>query len=315
MNPDSRIYVASSWSFLGNAIVNGLRDNGFRRVSEDAPDGDLTKRSYVDAMFERVATEYVVLAGGVSGGIAANLARPADFMRDNLVTEINVVDAAYRFGAARLLYLASSCCYPRECPQPIKESDLGTGRLEPTNAAYATAKIAGIELCDAYRRQYGLDAITVIPSNIYGPGEALTADSAHVIGALLARFHEAQMNRASQVTVWGTGTPTRDFLYVDDFVEGSILCLSNYNGAEPINIGSGVGVTIRELADRIATVTGFKGTIEFDASKPDGMPEKVLDISKVRKLGWHPRTDLRVGLETTYHWTMAGSHGATRAMG
>lgn len=303
MNADTRIYVAGSNTFLGGALANGLRELGYRHVFADTPAADLSRKADVDRAFEVAAPEIVIHAAGRSGGIQANIDFPADLIRDNFLVNTNVIDGAYRFGASKLLYLASSCCYPRECAQPMSERALGSGLLEPTNAAYASAKLGGIALCEAYRQQHGLSSLSLIPSNVYGAGEDRDAASGHVVGALMARFEDAKTSGRESVRVWGSGTPRRDFLYIDDFVEACVFCLENDIETKAINIGSGEGVSIRKLGETIAGAVGFEGAIEFDRTRPDGMPVKVLDIERMHGLGWRPRTPLTKGIAAMWERT------------
>ena len=245
------------------------------------------------------------LAAAKVGGIHANSTAPADFIRDNLSIQTNVIDAAHRHGARKLLFLGSSCIYPKHAAQPMSESALLTGALEPTNEWYAVAKIAGIKMCQAYRQQYGFDAIAPMPTNLYGPGDNFNLESSHVLPALIRRFHEAKAAGKESVTIWGSGTPKREFLYVDDCADAMLFLMQNYSDAEIVNVGTGEDLTIRELAELIAGVVGFKGKLEFDASKPDGTPRKLLDVSRIAALGWKAKTPLREGVQRTYQWLQA----------
>jgi GDP-L-fucose synthase len=244
----------------------------------------------------------VYLAAAKVGGILANDTSPADFLRDNLQIQTNVIDAAMRFGTKKLLFLGSSCIYPKYAPQPMPESCLLTGPLEPTNEWYAIAKIAGIKLCQAYRRQYGFNAIAAMPTNLYGPGDNFNLAKSHVLPALIRRFHEARVNDAASVIVWGTGEPRREFLHVDDLADALLFLMTNYDGEELVNVGWGEDLSIRELAELIKKVVGFKGAIEFDSTKPDGTPRKLLDTTRLSQLGWRPRVGLEAGLRSTYAW-------------
>jgi GDP-L-fucose synthase len=236
------------------------------------------------------------------GGIHANNTYPAEFLRDNLAIQTNVIHSAWRHGVQKLIFLGSSCIYPRLAPQPMKEEHLLTGSLEPTNEWYAVAKIAGIKMCQAYRRQYGFNAISLMPTNLYGPGDNFSIENSHVLPALIRRFHEAKLSGAHEIVIWGTGTPMREFLHVDDLAAATVFLIDHYDGEEIINVGTGTDVTIAELAKTIQEVVGFKGSLRFDPSKPDGTPRKLLDVSKARALGWEAKTTLRDGIQSTYDW-------------
>lgn len=263
---------------------------------------DLRDQHAVSQFYKRHKPEYVFMCAARVGGIYANMTYPAEFIYDNLAMAVNVIDGAYRCDVKKLLYLGSSCIYPRECPQPMKEEYLLSGRLEPTNEAYAMAKLSGIKMCYYYSKQHGCTFISVIPPNLYGPGDNFHPLNSHVVSALLRRFHEAVQQGKDEVSVWGTGTPRREFMYVDDLAEACVFLMLHYNDPEPINAGTGEEVSISQLAQIIAEVTGFTGRIVYDTSKPDGMPRKVMDNSRIRSLGWHHRIDLRKGLELTYRW-------------
>lgn len=298
---------------MGSAIVRRLAFEGFdnlvlRRRSEL----DLTDQAAVNAFFEAERPEYVFSAAAKVGGILANNTSPAEFIRDNLAIELNVVDAAYRHGVRKLLFLGSSCIYPKLAPQPIKEEHLLTGSLEPTNEWYAVAKIAGIKLAQAYRRQYGFNAISLMPTNLYGPGDNFDLRTSHVLPALIRKFHEAKVSGAPHVVVWGTGTPRREFLHVDDLADATLYLMRNFNSEEIINVGVGRDISIRELAELIRDVVGYAGDIVYDATKPDGTPRKLLDVSRLTNLGWMPKVSLRAGIEETYHWYISTSSIATR---
>ncbi len=306
MDKSARIYVAGHRGLVGSAILRRLRSAGFADiVVRDRKELDLTDQAAVNRFFAEERPEYVFLAAARVGGIKANSAFPADFIRDNLLIQTNVIDAAYRFGAAKLLFLGSSCIYPRLAPQPIREEYLLSGPLEPTNEWYAVAKIAGIKTVQAFRRQYGFRGISLMPTNLYGPGDDFDPENAHVIPALIRRFHEAKMSGAREVAVWGSGAPRREFLYVDDLADACILLMRVYDGEEIVNVGSGEEVTIAELAEAVRRTVGFEGNIAFDRSKPDGTPRKLLDSSRVRSLGWRPATALAEGLRLTYEWFLA----------
>lgn len=303
MEPQSRIYVAGHTGLVGSALVRRLEGAGHTNlVLRTHAELDLTQASAVEAFFRAEKPEYVFLAAARVGGIAANSAVPADFIRENLLIQVSVLHAAFLAGVKRLIFFGSSCLYPRECPQPMKEEHLFTGPMERTSEAYSASKFAGYIMCEAYNRQHGTQFLTVIPSTLYGPHDNFDPANSHVLSALLRRFHEQRSQPA--VTVWGTGRPVREFLYVDDLAE-ACLFLMNLRGplpGMPINIGTGQGTTVRELAETIGAITGFRGTLAFDASKPDGAPEKVLDSSRMRSLGWSSRTSLQEGLRRTYEW-------------
>ena len=303
MRPDSRIYVAGHSGLVGSAIVRALLSHGFNNlVLRTQTELDLCDQQAVSAFFAAEKPEYVFLAAAKVGGIHANDTYPADFIRDNLLIQSNVIDAAYKHGCKKLLFLGSSCIYPKRCPQPIKEEYLLTGPLEPTNEWYAIAKIAGIKMCRAYRKQYGFDAIAAMPTNLYGPGDNFHPENSHVLPALIRRFHEAKETGTPSVAVWGTGTPRREFLYVDDLADALIFLMQNYSEADHINVGCGSDLTILELARLVADVVKYAGNIEIDPSKPDGTMQKLLDVNKINTLGWKAQTGLRDGIEKTYAW-------------
>jgi GDP-L-fucose synthase len=263
---------------------------------------DLTDQQAVQRFFAQERPEYVLLAAAKVGGILANTTYPADFIRDNLLIQTNVIDAAYRHGVKKLLFLGSSCIYPRLAPQPIQEESLLTGPLEATNEWYAVAKIAGIKMCQAYRRQYGFNTISLMPTNLYGPGDNFDLNTSHALPALIRKFYESKVAGVSPVVVWGSGTPRREFLHVDDLANASLFLMQHYNGEDIINVGVGKDISIRELAELIAAVVGYKGAITFDTSKPEGTPRKLLDVTRLKSLGWHPTVELREGIAQTYHW-------------
>lgn len=301
MKPDSKIYVAGHLGLVGSAIVRCLQSQGYSNlVFRTHNELDLENQKGVNEFFERERPEYVFLAAAKVGGIYANNTYPADFIYNNLIIEANVIHAAYRCGVKKLLFLGSSCIYPRLAPQPMREEYLLTGELEPTNEPYAVAKIAGIKLCQSYNRQYGTNFISVMPTNLCGPNDNYDPMNSHVLPALIRRFHEARVNEKPFVEVWGTGSPRREFLYSDDLGEACVFLMENYNGSEIINIGTGEDVTIRELTNLIAEVTGYQGEIRWDTSKPDGTPRKLLDVSRLHSLGWKHRTSLREGLRLAY---------------
>lgn len=297
------IYVAGHRGMVGAAITATLRRHGYHNLLlRTRAELDLSEQAPVRAFFREQRPRVVILAAARVGGIRANSAYPALFVRDNLTIQQNVIDAAHEVGVAKLLFLGSSCIYPRLAPQPIKEEYLLTGPLEPTNEWYAVAKIAGIKMCQAYRSQYGFNAICLAPTNLYGPGDHFDPDNSHVLPALMRRFHEATEHRQDRVVVWGTGTPRREFLHVFDLAEAVLWLLQRYDGGAIVNVGCGADVTIRELCTMMSAVTGFAGRIEFDASKPDGTPRKLLDVSRISALGWRPQIDLRTGIEQLYSW-------------
>ncbi len=301
MNKDSKIYIAGHRGMVGSAIVRRLEADGYRNlITRTSADLDLRRQADVEDFFRKEKPEYVVLAAAKVGGILANNTYRADFLYDNLMLEANVIHAAAQSGTQKLLFLGSSCIYPRLAPQPLKEEYLLTGALEPTNEPYAIAKIAGIKLCEAYRDQHGCNFISAMPTNLYGPGDNYHAENSHVIPGLLRRFHEAKENGDTGITIWGTGTPLREFLYVDDLADACVYLLAHYDEKLFVNVGSGTEVSIRELAETIAGVTGFSGALHFDATKPDGTPRKLMDSSRMWEMGWQPQTALREGLQKAY---------------
>lgn len=313
MNQRSRIYVAGMSTVIGAALVRELRRQGYVNVlAADGDEPDLIEARAVDSFFSQFAPEVVFLAGGRTAGIRGNQLLPADLMLNNLLVECHVVDRAFRHGVRELLYLASSCCYPRACSQPMREESLLTGPLEPTNEAYALAKLAGMGLCRAYASQYGLRFISVIPGDAFGPRDDFSPDESHVVAALLRRMHEAKVSGAARVAIWGTGLPRRDFVYADDLADACITVMQRYGGLGPINISAGMDLSIRNLAEVIKEVVGFRGTLEFDTTKPDGMPLKVLDTGELQKLGWRPHTALRDALQVTYAWFLENEQQGTR---
>ncbi len=306
MTPESRIFVAGHRGLVGGAVVAALRRRGFNNLLLAGRDTlDLTDRLRVREFLADEKPTHVVLAAAKVGGIHANNTYPADFLRDNLQIQDAVIDGAWRAGVTKFCFLGSSCIYPRLAPQPITEEALLTGPLEQTNEWYAIAKIAGIKMLQAYRRQYGFDGISLMPTNLYGPGDNFHPENSHVVPALMRRFHEARLGGVPEVIVWGTGTPRREFLYVDDLAEAVCHLLARYSGAEPVNVGTGVDVTIRELAETLARVTGYAGRLGFDPTKPDGTPRKVLDVSRATALGFKARVTLEEGLGRTYEWFLA----------
>jgi len=309
MDRSSRIYVAGHRGLVGAAIVRALKADGYEDlITRTHAELDLTDQAAVRAFFETERPEYVFLAAAKVGGILANSTYPADFIRENLLVQTNVIDAAYRNGAKKLLFLGSSCIYPKHAPQPMKEEHLLTGPLEPTNEAYAVAKIAGIVMAQSYRKQYGFDAICAQPTNLYGPGDNFDLETSHVLPALIRKFHEAKLAGEPEVVVWGTGTPRREFLHVDDLASACVFLMRNYSDEEIVNVGVGEDVSIGELAEMISDIVGYGGTIVYDASKPDGTPRKLLDVSKLSSLGWRASIGLREGIEGTYQWYANRSH-------
>jgi GDP-L-fucose synthase len=313
MNKSDRIFVAGHRGLVGSAVARRLTATGFvNLILADRSRVDLSDRVSVDRFFAAERPDHVILAAAKVGGIHANNSYPAEFIYENLVLQTNVIDSAYRHGTKKLLFLGSSCIYPKMAPQPMPESCLLTGPLEPTNEWYAIAKIAGIKLCQAYRRQYGFDAIAAMPTNLYGSGDNFDLNTSHVLPALIRKFHEANIQGAPSVVVWGTGSPRREFLFVDDLAEALVFLMNNYSEEGPINVGVGEDVTIHELAQLIGRIVGFKGEIRFDPTKPDGTPRKLLDVSRLNALGWKARTALEDGVRLTYEWYLStmNAHGA-----
>lgn len=303
MNKGSKIYVAGHRGLVGGALVRRLQGEGFSRIlTSSSSELDLREQAAVEAFFHRERPEYVLLAAAKVGGIHANNTYPADFLRDNLQIQTNVIDAAYRHGTRKLLFLGSSCIYPKFAEQPIAEGSLLTGPLEPTNEWYAIAKIAGLKMCQAYRKQYDFDAIAAMPTNLYGPGDNFDLANSHVLPALIRKFHEAKFAGDPHVTVWGTGKPRREFLHVDDLAAACVFLMREYSEEAPINIGCGVDFSIAELASLISSIVGYEGSIEFDTTMPDGTPRKLLDVTRLRALGWTPTIELNDGLASTYAW-------------
>jgi GDP-L-fucose synthase len=303
MHYNDKIYVAGHQGLVGSAIVRRLHCEGFTNLVVRTRDQlDLTDQHQVADFFDEEQPDLVFLAAAKVGGIYANDAFPADFIRDNLQIEVNVVSEAYRCGVRKLQFLGSSCIYPRLAPQPVNERSLLSGPLEPTNSWYAVAKIAGIMLCQAYAQQYGFGAISLMPANLYGPGDNFHPQHSHVVPALIRRFHEAEQNGDDEVVVWGTGRAMRELLFVDDLADAAVFLMQHYDDPEIINVGTGVDIPIRQLAELIKEVVGYRGAIRFDATKPDGTPRKLLEITKLNNLGWQPTTALADGLRTTYRW-------------
>jgi len=299
------VYVAGHRGLVGSAICRRLQKEGTAVVTASRDQVDLMSRSAVDAFFAGNEIEQVYLAAAKVGGIYANDAYPAEFIYDNLTIQTNVIDAAWRAGVKKLLFLGSSCIYPKQAPQPMTEDCLLTGPLEPTNEWYAIAKIAGIKMCQAYRKQYGFDAISAMPTNLYGPGDNFDLKTSHVLPALIRKFHEAKAAGANSVTVWGTGTPRREFLHVDDLADACVFLMRNYSASEIVNVGWGEDISILELAELVKNVVGYEGDIELDTSKPDGTPRKLLDTSRLSSLGWKPSIGLEEGIRGTHDWYAA----------
>ena len=308
MNVDAKVYVAGHRGLVGSAIVRRLQALGYRDIlTRTKHELDLRDQAQVRGLFERERPAYVFMAAATVGGILANDRYPATFVSDNLMIEINVIDASHRSGVAKLLFLGSSCIYPRECPQPMKEESLLSGYLEPSNQPYAIAKIAGIEMARAYNRQYGSNFISVLPTNLYGPGDNFDLETSHVLAALIRKFHEAKLaskagSSRDAVVLWGTGAARREFLHVDDLAEACVFLMDTYDGQNLVNVGTGEDISIRDLADLVGGVVGYEGGIVWDASKPDGTPQKLLDVSRLHGLGWAHRISLRDGVATTYAW-------------
>ncbi|MCC7259522.1 MAG: GDP-L-fucose synthase [Alphaproteobacteria bacterium] len=308
---NKRVYIAGHTGLVGSALVRRLAGEGCDILTVTHRECDLTRQREVEAWMADMKPEYVFLAAAKVGGILANDTYPAQFLYDNLAIATNIIHAAHRVGVKKLLFLGSSCIYPKFAEQPMREETLLTGALEPTNEWYAIAKIAGLKLCQAYRRQYGCDFISAMPTNLYGPGDNFNEHTSHVVPALLRKIHDAKLSGAEEVEVWGTGTPRREFLYVDDLADALLFLMAHYSGESPVNVGTGEDITIRELAEAIARVVGYHGSLRFNAEKPDGTPRKLLDISRIKALGWAATMPLEDGLRATYEWvrTQGGSRG------
>lgn len=297
-----RIFVAGHTGMVGSAIVRLLNNRDCEILTVSSQELDLKQSSKVDKWFDEHRPDAVFLAAAKVGGILANSSYPVDFLIDNLSIQNSVITNAFKYKVKKLMFLGSSCIYPRNATQPIKESSLLTGILEPTNEAYAISKIAGIKLCQFYRKQYGVDYVSVMPTNLYGPGDNFHPKNSHVVAALISKFYEAVKLNKEEVTLWGTGKPLREFMHVDDLAEGLIFLMENYSEYEQINIGTGKEISITEFAKIIKNISGWKGKIKFDDSYPDGMPRKVMDINKISKLGWYSKIELKVGLKQAYKW-------------
>jgi GDP-L-fucose synthase len=303
MSKEERVFVAGHRGLVGSAIVRALRaDNYESIITRTREELNLRVQPAVDAFFASERPKLVFLAAATVGGIHANDALPADFLRDNLQIQTNVIDAAWRHGARKLCFLGSSCIYPRLAPQPIREEYLLTGALEPTNEWYAVAKIAGIKMCQAYRRQYQFNAISLMPTNLYGPGDNFSLENSHVLPAMIRKFHEAKVRGTSPVALWGTGKPRREFLHVDDLARACLFLMDSYDSAEILNVGTGKDISIAELASLVARAIDYSGEIDFDASRPDGTPRKLLDVTRLTRLGWRPQISLADGIRDTYEW-------------
>ena len=308
MDKDARIFIADKHGLIGEAIRRQLLDDGYENILGDSEKPSLIDARELQEFFSRTLPEYVFAVGGKSGGIGANQKLPADLMLDNLLVDCHVIDTAYRCAVKKLLYMGSSCCYPRACLQPMQVSSLMTGVLEPTNEAYATAKLAGIKLSQAYRQQHGVDMICAIPANVFGPGDDFGVEDSHVIAALMVKMHQAKLFQRDHVEVWGSGAPRREFIYVADVADAAIFLMNHYSSPVPINLGSGSDASIREIAELVKEVVGYSGELRFDPKKPDGMPLKSLDSTELFALGWQPKVPLRLGLEKTYRWYLENCH-------
>jgi len=309
----SLIFVAGHRGMVGAAVTAALRRGGFDNLLlRSHAELDLTRQAAVQEFLQQTRPQALILAAAHVGGIRANSTHPGQFIRDNLLIQTNVIDAAWRAGVQKLVFLGSSCIYPRLAPQPMKEEYLLSGPLEPTNEWYAVAKIAGIKMCQAYRREYGLNAICLMPTNLYGPGDNFDLENAHVLPALLRRFHEAKERGDPRVTAWGSGNPRREFLHVDDLAEAVVMLMQRYDEEAIINVGCGSDLTIRELCEIIMRVVGYRGELQFDARQPDGAPRKLLDVSRIAAFGWRPRITLEAGIAQLYDWFIANLQAARR---
>ena len=306
----SRIYVAGHRGLVGSAIHRKLREKGYANIiGRTHKELDLERQTPVESFFQEQRPEYVFLAAARVGGIWANNTLPADFIYSNIMVQTNIIHSAYRTGVRKLLFLGSSCIYPKHCPQPMEEKYLLAGPLEPTNEPYAVAKIAGIKTCQSYNRQYGTNYISVMPTNLYGPNDNFDLETSHVIPALIRKFHEAKIRSNPSVTIWGTGTPKREFLHVDDLADACIFLMNHYDESDIINIGCGKDISIAELALLVKDIAGYTGNIEYDTQKPDGTPLKLLDVGKLRRLGWKPKISLEEGIKKTYEWYCRSASG------
>jgi GDP-L-fucose synthase len=309
-----KVFVAGHRGLVGSAIARRLEaEDRTHTLTATREQLDLRDQAAVNYWFRANRPDYVYLVAGTVGGILANSTRPAEFIYDNMLIHATVVHAAHQYGVKKLLYLGSSCIYPRLAPQPMSEEHLLTGALEPTNEPYAVAKIAGIKLCQAYRKQYGANFISAMPTNLYGPNDNFDLSSSHVLPAMIRKFHEAKVAGSPDVVIWGTGTPRREFLHVDDLADACVFLMEHYEGGTHINVGTGEDLSIRELAEMVRSIVYPEGAITYDASKPDGMPRKLLDVSRLHALGWHHRIGLREGIESTYRWFLGRQHGLRTA--
>jgi len=307
MNKDAKIFIAGHRGLVGRAIIRRLEEEGYKNlITRTHQELDLIRQEAVEAFFVEQQPEYVILAAAKVGGIQANDCYPGDFIYENLQIQNNVIHQAYRQGVKKLLFLGSSCIYPKLAPQPLKEEYLLTGLLEPTNDAYAIAKIAGIKMCQSYNQQYGTNFISIMPTNLFGPHDNFDLETSHVLPALIHKFHLAKENQSPQVNLWGTGSPKREFLFVSDMADACLMLMDRVNAGDMpddlYNAGTGKDITIKELAELIGEVIGYRGEIEWDSSKPDGTPRKLLDVSRIQSLGWQPQTSLKQGIEITYQW-------------
>lgn len=313
MDKNAKIYVAGHRGMVGSAIVRALDKRGYTNiVKRTSKELDLRRQADVEAFMSAEKPEYVFLAAAKVGGILANSKHPADFMYENMIIEINVIKAAYDNNVKKLMFLGSSCIYPRMAPQPMPESCLLTSSLEETNEAYALAKISGLKYCEYLNKQYGTDYISVMPTNLYGPNDNYHPEHSHVLPALIRRFHEAKINKVPEVVIWGTGKPLREFLYVEDLADACVYLMNTYSGNETVNLGTGKEISIRELAETVKKVTGYEGSLVFDPTKPDGTPRKLLDVTKLNKLGWHYKTELEEGIKLAYEDFLSSTVRAER---
>lgn len=303
MKKDSRIFVAGHTGLAGSALVRLLQKRGFTNLLlKTSSELDLTNQADVVSFFRSEKPEYILMAAGKGGGIVANIKFPAEFITTNIRIQDNLIHSAWQFGAKKLLFIACSCIYPRECPQPISEASLLASPVEPTSEPFAISKIAGLKMCQAYNRQYGTDFISVVPATLYGPNDNFDLETSHFLSALMVKFQQAKKEKTPKVVLWGTGTPERELLYVDDFADAALFLMEHYSGSEHLNIGTGQGITIRQAAGLVKDISGFKGDLVFDSTKPDGAPRKVLDSNKLRALGWAAQTSLTEGVRKTYDW-------------
>ncbi|GAV23968.1 GDP-L-fucose synthase [Carboxydothermus pertinax] len=313
MEKSAKIYVAGHTGLVGSALLRKLKQEGYENIiTRTSKELDLRKQDDVLKFFEKEKPEYVFLAAAKVGGILANNTFPAEFIYDNLMIEANIIHSAYLTGVKKLLFLGSSCIYPKYAPQPIKEEYLLDRKLEPTNEPYAIAKIAGIKMCQAYNRQYGTNFISVMPTNLYGPNDNFDLQNSHVLPALIRKFHDAKVNNSPEVVLWGTGTPKREFLHVDDLADACLYLMRSYNDSEIINIGVGQDISIKDLANLVKNIVGYTGEIKWDTSKPDGTPRKLLDISKLKAFGWEAKISLEEGIKSTYQWYLENEENIKR---